>query len=149
LFSEKYGDTVRVVSFAPSNPGDLLSVELCGGTHVDNTEACFPFVIRSEGSIGAGARRIEAVAGRAGAEATLQHSRSLKKVADLLTVIHTMSSQFSSLSFTDSNLIRSPFAKSRLELFVCWSAHPPGVRHLLPPPRLLIRLQRQRLNKPL
>lgn len=78
LFGEKYGKEVRVV-----NIGDY-SIELCGGTHVANTEDIGIFTIVSESGIGAGVRRIEAVTSKEAYQLLQEEERQLKEIATLV-----------------------------------------------------------------
>ena len=88
-FWEKYdADAVRVVSIdgdaaststaSGAGSGGVYSMELCGGTHVDRTSSVAPFVIVSEASVGAGVRRIEAVAGDAAIDLLRTSHRQLQ-----------------------------------------------------------------------
>jgi alanyl-tRNA synthetase len=70
LFGEKYGDRVRVVKISP------VSLEVCGGTHVNTTSELGLFIITQESGIGAGVRRIEAVTGK-GVENYIQQQRCI------------------------------------------------------------------------
>ncbi len=87
LFSEKYGDTVRVVNMGG------YSIELCGGTHLDNTAKVGPFRIESEGSVASGVRRIEAITGKA-CLAEMELAR--KRVYDACAILKTKPSELAS-----------------------------------------------------
>jgi len=78
LFSEKYGDTVRVVNMGGH------SIELCGGTHLDNTAKVGPFFIESEASVASGVRRIEAITGKACMADMLKTRHQLYSAAAIL-----------------------------------------------------------------
>ena len=80
LFSEKYGDTVRVVNMGG------YSIELCGGTHLDNTAKVGPFRIESEGSVASGVRRIEAITGK---ETLAEMEVTRQRVYDACAVLKT------------------------------------------------------------
>jgi alanyl-tRNA synthetase len=79
FFGEKYGDRVRVVTVGPS-----LSVELCGGTHLEHSATIGAFRITSESSIGSGIRRIEAVTGPKVVELARSQEDALNELSKLL-----------------------------------------------------------------
>ena len=80
LFSEKYGDTVRVVNMGG------YSIEFCGGTHLNNTAKVGAFELESEGSVASGVRRIEAVTGKACLKKMEQSQAVLADAASKLKV---------------------------------------------------------------
>ena len=81
LFGEKYGDEVRIVSFGEE---EGVSMELCGGTHVDSTAEIGSFRIVSEGSVSSGVRRIEVVTGRYAESLIEERFGTLDRAAGLL-----------------------------------------------------------------
>ena len=98
LFSEKYGDTVRVVNMGG------WSVELCGGTHLDNTAKVGPFRIESEGSVASGVRRIEAITGR---ETLAEMNRTRQRVYDACAVLKTKPAELAAKLETQVEEIRN------------------------------------------
>jgi len=79
LFGEKYGNKVRVIEFDRE-----FSIELCGGTHVENTRDIGYFKLMSEGSVSSGIRRIEAITGSKAMEFLNSQTQELQSIKMLL-----------------------------------------------------------------
>ena len=121
LFSEKYGSVVRVVKI-----GDF-SIELCGGTHAENTGNLGLFKIVSESSVAAGVRRIEGVTGFNSLKffnenlKTISETASALKVANSKDVLQRAQSVMAELKEKDkeieklSGVIANAKTKSLLE----------------------------------
>ena len=77
LFGEKYSDTVRTIKFGSS-------VELCGGTHVENTKDIWHFILLHEGAVASGIRRIEAITGEFAKDFFISNSNKFKEVKKVL-----------------------------------------------------------------
>ncbi len=106
LFSEKYGDNVRVVNMGG------YSIELCGGTHLDNTAKVGPFRIESEGSVASGVRRIEAITGKA-CLAEMELAR--QRIYDACVILKTKPAELASKLETQVDEIKN--LKKTIESF--------------------------------
>ena len=97
LFGEKYGDSVRAIRFGQS-------IELCGGTHVQQTGDIWYFKIKSEGAVAAGIRRIEAITNVAVGEYFKDVERNYNSVKQLLKNPKDISKSVSSLQNENADL---------------------------------------------
>ncbi|AIL65502.1 Alanine--tRNA ligase [Rickettsiales bacterium Ac37b] len=111
LFGEKYEEEVRVVSVSKNN--NLISKELCGGTHVNRTGDIGLFKIISESAIAAGIRRIEAVTGEEAVKVIHQQEKTLVQLSELLLVpVEDLSSRVTSL-INDKKILEKDLTKLR------------------------------------
>ncbi|MEK9829280.1 MAG: alanine--tRNA ligase [Schleiferiaceae bacterium] len=115
LFGEKYGDSVRVIQFGPS-------IELCGGTHVENTQQLGTFILLNESSVAAGVRRVEALAGEAAMTYLLEQRQAYADVLaeaknpDAAAVIRDLRSELSELQKKVDELNRAQAGNLKGEL---------------------------------
>ena len=81
FFGDRYGSEVRMVTIATGEP---FSVEVCGGTHLDNTGQIGYIKIINETNIGSGMRRIEAISGETASEYSINDQFTIARIAQLL-----------------------------------------------------------------
>ncbi|MDQ3192279.1 MAG: DHHA1 domain-containing protein, partial [Bacteroidota bacterium] len=117
LFGEKYGETVRVVSFDKN-----YSIELCGGTHVSATGQIGILKITSEGAVAAGVRRIEALTAEKAEEFintelnVLSNLRDLLKSKDVIKSTENILQQYAELTAQIEILTREKVKTVKIEL---------------------------------
>ena len=111
LFGEKYGDTVRTIRFGQS-------VELCAGTHVENTADIWHFKINTETAVAAGIRRIEAITGEAALKYFEDQNQLLLQINDLLKNPQDLPKAISQLQSENASLKkeRNEFQKLKSQI---------------------------------
>ena len=117
MFGEKYGDTVRVVSFKD------VSVEFCGGTHVKNTADIGSFYIVKESGVSAGVRSIEAVCGASAIKYTKEIISKMNEIqaevknVDVIAGIKKLKDQIKDLKKeieTAQNQVKAPLSEQMI-----------------------------------
>ena len=109
LFGEKYGDAVRTIRFGKS-------MELCGGTHVQNTQEIWHFKITSEAAVASGVRRIEAITGDAAKTYFEDQTALLEQVNSVLNKPQDPVKAIASLQQENQNLKKSLEALTKLQV---------------------------------
>jgi alanyl-tRNA synthetase len=116
LFGEKYGDTVRSIRFGKS-------IELCGGTHTQNTAEIWHFKITSEGAVASGIRRIEAITGDAAKAHFEEQTNLLEQVKaalnqpqDAIKAIENMQTEVANLKKEIQGLAKLQFQAIKQQL---------------------------------
>ena len=130
LFGEKYGDVVRMITFDPS-----YSIELCGGTHVDATGEIGLFRFVSEGSVAAGVRRVEAVAGEAALSFLNEALDELDRVRGQFKVLNVPADEAVASALTENKRLEKELAQlsqsqleGRLDAFISAAKDVAGAR---------------------
>ncbi len=120
LLGEDYGENPRFLLIGASgweNPKNRFSLELCGGTHVNNTAEILAFKIIREASASAGVRRIEALAGKAVEEfAGAQNAAKSKRLAELEQRQHELRDQIEALGGKSAALAKA--SESELKIAI-------------------------------